>query len=64
MIADIEVENHGTIFLLRPLTTAGQEWLNEHIPEDAQTMGNAVACEPRYAIDIVVGMQRDGLFVV
>lgn len=63
-LPDICVENHGSLYLLRSLTQAGQDWLDEHIPEDAQTIGNAIACEPRYAVDIVQGMQRDGLFVV
>jgi hypothetical protein len=34
---DFFVENHGSIFLLRPVTAAGFAWVSEHIPEDAQS---------------------------
>jgi hypothetical protein len=45
---DFSVENHFTIFLLRPLTPAAFDWIEEHIPEDAQRLGNAVAVEHRH----------------
>lgn len=60
---DFYVENHGSIILLRPVSSAAKEWIDEHIPEDAQYFGNAVVVEPRYIADIVQGIQNDGLAV-
>jgi hypothetical protein len=62
--ADFSVENHFTIFLLRPLTPAAESWIDEHIAEDAQYFGNAIVVEHRYIADIVQGIQNDGLAVV
>ena len=60
---DFSVENHGSIFLLRPISPAAFEWIKEHIPDDAQYFGNAVVVEHRYIEDIVDGIQNDGLEV-
>lgn len=62
-VADVSVENHGTLFLVRSQTDAGKQWMDEHLPEDAQMFGDAVAVEHRYIGDIVRGMQGDGLTV-
>ncbi len=60
---DFFVENHGTVFLLRPLTPAAISWVKENLPEDHLTFGNAVVVEPRYIADIVRGAQADGLVI-
>lgn len=60
---DFFVENHGSIVLLRPVTPAANEWVEQHIPDDAQYFGNAVVVEPRYIEGIVNGIQNDGLEV-
>ena len=60
---DFEVSGGGTVYLLRPLTDAAREWVAEHIPEDAQYLGDAVAVEHRYIADIVSGIRNDGLTV-
>ena len=39
---DFIVENHGTIFLLQPLTPANF-WIEENPPEDRMTFGSAFA---------------------
>lgn len=62
-MSDFTLENHGSIFLLRPHTVAAERWLNEHMPDDAQYLGNAVAVEPRYIAAIVEGARNDGLEV-
>jgi hypothetical protein len=63
--ADILVENHNSVFLLRPNTLAGQSWLQENvIGEETQLFGNAVVCEPRYVADVVFGARGEGLLVV
>ena len=62
---DILVENHGSVFLLRPVSPIGQVWLQENvIREETQRFGNAVVCEPRYVADIVFGARGEGLLVV
>jgi len=61
---DILVENHNSVFLLRPISPAGRTWLQENvIGEETQLFGNAVVCEPRYVADIVFGARGQGLVV-
>jgi len=58
---DFSVENHGSIFLLQPLSPAANSWIEENLPEDRLTFGGAVVVEHRYIADIVRGAQQDGL---
>ena len=60
---DFIVENHGTIFLLQPLSPAANSWIEENLPEDRLTFGGAVVVEHRYIADIVRGAQIDGLVI-
>lgn len=62
---DFIVENHGSICLLRPISSAAEEWVNEHIGEDNgfQPYWPTVVIEPRYISEIVNGIQQDGLAV-
>lgn len=61
---DFTVEGGGTIYLFRPHSPAAVQWIEDHIPETAQTLGSAVAVEHRYIADIVQGAQADGLVVI
>jgi hypothetical protein len=61
---DILVENHGSVFLLRPNSSVGQAWLQENVlGDETQLFGNAVVCEPRYVADIVFGARGEGLVI-
>jgi hypothetical protein len=60
---DVEVENHGTIFLVRPLTETARDWLDENVSDDAQYFGGALVVEHRYIEDLVEGMLGDDLNV-
>ena len=61
---DLVIENHFSLFLIRPVSPAGQTWLDENVgDENTQTFGGAVVCEPRYVEAIVLGAQSDGLEV-
>lgn len=60
---DFVVQNEGTIFLLTPLSSAANEWVSEHLPEDAMWFGSSVVVEHRYIAPIVAGIQSDGLEV-
>ncbi len=63
---DFSVENHGSIFLLRPHSDAAREWVEEHIGSDNgfQPYWPTVVVEHRYIADIVQGIQNDGLAVL
>ena len=59
-----EAENHGSIWLFRPLTPAANQWLNEHVhAEPYAYFGRAVAVEHRFIGEIVEGAANDGLRV-
>ena len=62
-MVDIAVENHGSLFLLQPLTTSAADWLHEHVADDAQWFVTALVVEPRYVADIVAGAIDAGLAV-
>jgi len=63
---DFEVQNHGSIFLLIPLTSSARVWIDDHIGKDNghQPMWPTVLVEHRFIADIVAGIQDDGLAVV
>lgn len=64
---DLQVENHGSIFLLRPVSDTGREWINDHLltpeGEAPQMFGDATVVEHRYIGEIVEGAIEDGLVV-
>jgi len=60
---DFRCENHGSLFLLYPLTQSARSWIEQHLPEDVQRFSNAVVVEHRYIWAILVGIQNDGLTV-
>jgi hypothetical protein len=62
---DFVVENHSSIFLLRPYTDAGRRWVEENIGSENgyQPYWPTVVVEHRYIGDIVAGIQNDGLEV-
>ncbi len=62
-MADLLVQNHGSIFLLDPVTDLGRGWIADHIPDEATWWCGAVVVEPRYIGDIVAGAAGDGLQV-
>jgi hypothetical protein len=45
---DFVCENHGSVFLLRPISLGAFLWIHENLPADRQMFGNAVAVEHRY----------------
>jgi hypothetical protein len=56
----IEVQNEGTIVLLRPLDMEAEEWFDENLDPDRQSFGKAIVVEPRYVADILEGFKTDG----
>jgi hypothetical protein len=62
--SDFICENHGSIFLLRPISPAAFAWIEEHLPPNRITFGNAVAVDHRCIWTVLVGLQEDGLTAV
>ena len=61
MSEDFELQNEGSLYLLRPLTAQAAEWLDEHIDKNRQMFGTAVVVEHHYIADIVRGIRDAGL---
>jgi hypothetical protein len=62
-MADLSIQNEGSIYLLRGLTERGLSWIAEHIPADAQMYGGAIVVEHRFIGEIAQGAVNDGLEV-
>lgn len=60
---DAIVEGHGSVVLVRPLTPAAEDWLDENVQKDATWYGGALVCEPRFVLNLVAGMRESGLTV-
>lgn len=63
-MADVRVDNQGTIFLFHLQTEVANDWVGEHVQDDAQYWGGALVVEHRYAMDLADGMLDAGLEVV
>jgi len=57
---DFEVENHGSLFLVRALNQEAFEHLSGNVSDEAQWMGQAVAVEPHYVRDLVEALRDNG----
>jgi hypothetical protein len=62
---DFVLEDRGSIFLIKPLTTPAISWIEDHIGQDNgyQPYFPTVVVEDRYIADIVGSIQNDGLAV-
>ena len=60
---DFRCENHGSIFLLYPLSESAKSWLRENLPSDAQRFCDAVVIEHRCVWPILEGIQNNRLVV-
>lgn len=61
-MTDIRLENHGSLFLMRGTSPAGEEWIADNVAVE-QHFGGAAVVEWRYAADIVNGARADGISV-
>ena len=62
MKPDVRVEGHGSVALVRPMTVIAKEWIDGNVTlESWQWFGGAVAVDPRYLDDLLMGMMGDGL---
>jgi hypothetical protein len=64
-LPDLSFENHGTLYLARPVSRRGRAWLDEHCPrgDDHTYRGDALVVERRYAPDLAEVAASDGLEV-
>jgi hypothetical protein len=53
----IEINDHGTIVVLRPISDEGRDWFAEHVGEPEP--GGIYTCEPRMAQGILQAAARD-----
>lgn len=61
---DVQIENHGTVALVTPITPAAKQWVDENVAvESWQWLGQSFAAEPRSIPNLVAGMRNDGLTV-
>jgi hypothetical protein len=61
---DVAVENHGSIFLFRPLSPAAESWILDNVGREGfQPNFPTLVVEHRYARDLATGMQQAGLAV-
>jgi hypothetical protein len=61
---DALFENHGSVWLIRPLTELGRDWLDDHVQAESwQWLGDALSLAPRAVEAIADAMAEDGLEV-
>lgn len=62
-MSDIELQDEGTIWLFRPLTQVGREWLKGNVQPDATWFGGALVVEHRYVQGLAEGAMSEGLTI-
>ena len=60
---DVTVIGGGTVYLLHLHTPEARDWVEEHIAGERQMLGEGLAVEHRYVLDVVLEMRADGLEV-
>lgn len=56
---DVNIEDHGSIVLIRPNRTYVITWIRENVA-DPMWLGTALAVESRYVANILEGMYEAG----
>ena len=61
---DVTMEDHGSVWLVTPITAAAKERCRENVDrEGVPTLGNGFSCEPPYVEFLLHGMREFGLSV-
>lgn len=55
----VSVEDHGSIILLRPRTTAARRWLEDRTEDGAVWYCGALAVGPRFVENVLAGMSEE-----
>lgn len=60
-MSDFTTQNEGSLIIMTPNNHEAQEWIDLHIPEDAQLWSTGIVIEPRYYPDIKQGILDEGM---
>lgn len=63
MTTDFDIADHGSIIILRPVSTEARYWVDDNLPADTPWFGRGVAVERRYFDAIYDGITADGLTI-
>lgn len=62
---DVRIENHGSVFLVTPLSLEAQEWIDQNVETESwQWMGRSLGVEWRFADMLANEMTLAGLEVL
>lgn len=62
-MTDFQFFDHGSITILKPVSAPAHDWVEQHLPDDAQSFAGGVVIEPRYAEPILDGIAADDLTI-
>ena len=63
-MSDFQIADRGTVFLIRPLTEAARQWLDENVvSEPWQWLDGALAVDHRLARDLVDEIETAGFTI-
>jgi hypothetical protein len=57
---DFIIENHGSVFLVRPTNEGAVQHLRENVQGDASWFGDALAVEHRFIENLVAQLREEG----
>jgi len=57
---DFIVLNGGSVYTLRTISSACEEWIGEHVRGETTYFGGALVVEPRYIARLVEGLEAEG----
>ena len=60
---DVTVIGGGTVYLLHLHSREARDWVEQNVRGERQMLGQGLAVEHRYVLDVVLGMRADGLEV-
>ncbi len=60
-MTDFTIADHGSVFLIRPVSEAARQWLDENaVAEPWQWLGGALAVDHRFARNIIAELTDAG----
>lgn len=63
-LKDAILERHGSIHILRPLSTKAWEWAQKHLDyESWQVVRDGISVDPRFSQEIMERMEAEGMII-
>lgn len=59
--SDFALHNHGTLFILVPLSGDAETWCEDHLQQDGMRWAGGYAVDHRCMQDIIEGIREGGL---